>query len=89
MKLKAENRAILKPEGLLTRDPRMVEHKKIPSQKKHVKIPILKTLIFDIYQNIFSDYFTIKIELKKSCRYSFVKGIGLTSKFSRLTQVTT
>ena len=29
----AENRGILKPEGLLTRDPRMVERKK-PGQKK-------------------------------------------------------
>ena len=29
----AENRAILKPEGLLTRDPRMVERKK-PGRRK-------------------------------------------------------
>jgi hypothetical protein len=32
----AENRAILKPEGLLTRDPRMVERKKF-GQKKRVR----------------------------------------------------
>ena len=35
--LDAENRAILKPEGLLTRDPRMVERKKF-GQKKARKI---------------------------------------------------
>jgi small subunit ribosomal protein S9 len=29
----AENRAILKPEGLLTRDPRMVERKKFGQKK--------------------------------------------------------
>ena len=31
--LNEENRSVLKPEGLLTRDPRMVERKK-PGQKK-------------------------------------------------------
>jgi len=35
----AENRTILKPEGLLTRDPRMVERKKF-GQKKARKIYI-------------------------------------------------
>ena len=33
VEIDAENKAILKPEGLLTRDPRMVERKK-PGQKK-------------------------------------------------------
>jgi ribosomal protein S9 len=38
------NRPILKPEGLLTRDPRMVERKKF-GQKKAVRNSILETLI--------------------------------------------
>ena len=38
-----EHRSALKPEGLLTRDPRMVERKSL-GRKKLVKIPILQTL---------------------------------------------
>jgi len=34
-------KAILKPEGLLTRDPRMVERKKFGQKKARKKIPIL------------------------------------------------
>jgi len=39
--LDEENRGILKPEGLLTRDPRMVERKKFGQKKARKKIPIL------------------------------------------------
>ncbi|MCL4149299.1 UNVERIFIED_CONTAM: hypothetical protein GTU68_058918 [Idotea baltica] len=35
--LDAENRLTLKPEGLLTRDPRMVERKKFGQKKAHIK----------------------------------------------------
>jgi small subunit ribosomal protein S9 len=44
-KIDEENRTALKPEGLLTRDPRMVERKKFGQKKSKKKIPILKTLI--------------------------------------------
>jgi len=44
-KINEEYRADLKPEGLLTRDPRMVERKKFGQKKARKKIPILKTLI--------------------------------------------
>jgi len=44
-KINEEFRADLKPEGLLTRDPRMVERKKFGQKKARKKIPILKTLI--------------------------------------------
>ena len=40
-----ENRPALKKEGLLTRDPRMVERKKFGQKKARKKIPILETLI--------------------------------------------
>jgi len=43
-KIDEEHRIALKPEGLLTRDPRMVE-RKIRSKKSKKKIPILKTII--------------------------------------------
>jgi small subunit ribosomal protein S9 len=36
----AENRAILKPEGLLTRDPRMVERKKFGQKKARKRFPL-------------------------------------------------
>lgn len=38
----AENRAILKPEGLLTRDPRMVERKKFGQKKARKKYQFSK-----------------------------------------------
>ena len=40
--LDAENRAILKPEGLLTRDPRMVERKKFGQKKARKKFQFSK-----------------------------------------------
>ena len=40
-----ENRPALKKEGLLTRDPRMVERKKVWSKESKKEIPILETLI--------------------------------------------
>ena len=40
--LDAENRLILKPEGLLTRDPRMVERKKFGQKKAHKKFQFSK-----------------------------------------------
>jgi small subunit ribosomal protein S9 len=40
--LNAENRAILKPEGLLTRDPRMVERKKFGQKKARKKFQFSK-----------------------------------------------
>ena len=52
-----ENRPALKKEGLLTRDPRMVERKKFGQKKARKKIPILETLIrldycFTVHINI-------------------------------------
>ena len=38
----AENRTILKPEGLLTRDPRMVERKKFGQKKARKKFQFSK-----------------------------------------------
>ena len=38
----AENRSILKPEGLLTRDPRMVERKKFGQKKARKKFQFSK-----------------------------------------------
>jgi small subunit ribosomal protein S9 len=50
----AENRLILKPEGLLTRDPRMVERKNSVRRKlvrnfnsRNVNMPVLNTFIQD------------------------------------------
>ncbi len=40
--LDAENRSILKPEGLLTRDPRMVERKKYGQKKARKKFQFSK-----------------------------------------------
>ena len=40
--LNAENRLILKPEGLLTRDPRMVERKKFGQKKARKKFQFSK-----------------------------------------------
>jgi len=40
--LDADNRAILKPEGLLTRDPRMVERKKFGQKKARKKFQFSK-----------------------------------------------
>lgn len=40
--LDAENRGILKPEGLLTRDPRMVERKKYGQKKARKKFQFSK-----------------------------------------------
>ncbi|ATA82030.1 30S ribosomal protein S9 [Capnocytophaga leadbetteri] len=40
--LDAENRAILKPEGLLTRDPRMVERKKFGQKKARKRFQFSK-----------------------------------------------
>jgi len=40
--LDAENRTILKPEGLLTRDPRMVERKKFGQKKARKKFQFSK-----------------------------------------------
>ena len=40
--LNAENRIILKPEGLLTRDPRMVERKKFGQKKARKKFQFSK-----------------------------------------------
>ena len=40
--LDAENRSILKPEGLLTRDPRMVERKKFGHKKARKKFQFSK-----------------------------------------------
>ena len=40
--VEAENRAILKPEGLLTRDPRMVERKKFGQKKARKKFQFSK-----------------------------------------------
>ena len=36
-----ENREVLKPEGLLTRDPRMVERKKFGQKEGKEEIPVL------------------------------------------------
>ncbi|MEZ4968660.1 MAG: 30S ribosomal protein S9 [Flavobacteriaceae bacterium] len=40
--LDAENRSVLKPEGLLTRDPRMVERKKFGQKKARKKFQFSK-----------------------------------------------
>jgi small subunit ribosomal protein S9 len=40
--LDAENRAVLKPEGLMTRDPRMVERKKFGQKKARKKFQFSK-----------------------------------------------
>ena len=40
--LDEENRSILKPEGLLTRDPRMVERKKFGQKKARKKFQFSK-----------------------------------------------
>jgi small subunit ribosomal protein S9 len=42
VELNAENRTILKPEGLLTRDPRMVERKKFGQKKARKKYQFSK-----------------------------------------------
>lgn len=42
--LDAENRLILKPEGLLTRDPRMVERKKFGQKKARKKFQFLSLI---------------------------------------------
>jgi small subunit ribosomal protein S9 len=42
VELDPENRAILKPEGLLTRDPRMVERKKFGQKKARKKFQFSK-----------------------------------------------
>jgi len=42
VKMDAENRTILKPEGLLTRDPRMVERKKFGQKKARKKYQFSK-----------------------------------------------
>lgn len=42
VELEAENRAILKPEGLMTRDPRMVERKKFGQKKARKKFQFSK-----------------------------------------------
>ncbi len=42
VELEAENRAILKPDGLLTRDPRMVERKKFGQKKARKKFQFSK-----------------------------------------------
>lgn len=42
VELDAENRATLKPEGLLTRDPRMVERKKFGQKKARKKFQFSK-----------------------------------------------
>jgi small subunit ribosomal protein S9 len=62
VELNAENRAILKPEGLLTRDPRMVERKKFGQKKARKKIPILKTLI--VILNYFANFIGSSLKLK-------------------------
>ena len=41
-KIDFENRSILKPEGLLTRDPRMVERKKFGQKKARKKFQFSK-----------------------------------------------
>jgi small subunit ribosomal protein S9 len=40
--IEAENREVLKPEGLLTRDPRMVERKKFGQKKARKKFQFSK-----------------------------------------------
>ena len=42
VELDADNRAILKPEGLMTRDPRMVERKKFGQKKARKKFQFSK-----------------------------------------------
>jgi len=42
VELDAENRAALKPEGLMTRDPRMVERKKFGQKKARKKFQFSK-----------------------------------------------
>jgi small subunit ribosomal protein S9 len=42
VELDAENRSILKPEGLMTRDPRMVERKKFGQKKARKKFQFSK-----------------------------------------------
>ena len=42
VEIDAENRAVLKPEGLLTRDPRMVERKKFGQKKARKKFQFSK-----------------------------------------------
>lgn len=42
VELNAENRTVLKPEGLLTRDPRMVERKKFGQKKARKKFQFSK-----------------------------------------------
>ena len=72
--VEAENRAILKPEGLLTRDPRMVERKKF-GQKKHVRDSNSQNVnIRYLSEYIFRFIFTIKIELKTKLSIFLVKG---------------
>ena len=41
-KIDAENRSLLKPEGLLTRDPRMIERKKFGQKKARKKFQFSK-----------------------------------------------
>jgi hypothetical protein len=57
------NRAILKPEGLLTRDPRMVERKN-SVRRKLVRDSILETLIFLFSESIFRLLLQLKLNLK-------------------------
>lgn len=69
-----ENRAVLKPEGLLTRDPRMVERKKF-GQKKLVRDS--NSLNVNIWLKIFK-------KIKKIVAVLSLKiGISLASKYSR------
>jgi len=42
VEIDAENRAVLKPEGLMTRDPRMVERKKFGQKKARKKFQFSK-----------------------------------------------
>ena len=46
-KINEENRTVLKPEGLLTRDPRMVERKKLDRKKqgKNINSPNAKSIL--------------------------------------------
>ena len=54
--LNAENRAVLKPEGLLTRDPRMVERKKFGQKKARKRFQFSKTFSINLLLSLASKW---------------------------------
>jgi hypothetical protein len=73
-----ENRLILKPEGLLTRDPRMVERKKF-GQKKARKFQFSNVNIACL-EYMYSRLIELLLNLKQCCCCPVEAGISLASK---------